>query len=182
MSWKTPKKEDYTPLGPGVCSKGWHSFSIADAEATKSKSSGNLMMVLKYICDAGPDSGSEVVDRIVFTEDGDFGERKSRTVADAAQFDWDEDVETFEDWVAEWLVYPALRLDILVDHEYTTGSGPEGQETWKNNVTKEEWDAHDGRKFTKAIPKQFRPVTLSAEIDTNLHLVQSSETGNDAPF
>jgi hypothetical protein len=177
MGYKAPVKADIRPLAGAICSKGWRSFSVGDAEATKSKTSGNDMMVLKYICDCGEDVGAEIIERVAFSDDNEFGDRKARTIADALDYDWDENAESFEAWVADWLQYPALRLDILVSHEYTLKGGAEAKPTYKNDVSKEDFDNYDGKKYTKAVPKQYRVVSNDAEIDVNLHLTVEDEDG-----
>lgn len=155
----TPEMTDFSP--PAI---GRHDVSIKMSEHAISKSSGKDMQVITFLVDNGPDMGKEVQEYYPFGLESNFGERKLKSTAVAASsaeypegFVF-EPKATWDEFAAQFVRTPPLRLCLKIDHKYSI----ETERGWKDNISKAEYDAHDGRKSVKADIKGFYPPTNPA--------------------
>lgn len=138
---------DETPeFKTGACPAGQYDFTVTTSEFTKSKNSGNPMIVMEFTVDNGPESGHKVKEYFVFanTNGRNYGAERLKSLFGGAGFAWRKTQDMSEEEFAAQFV--GVRFNASVSNSYSIMDG----NTWKDTSSKEEFDNHEGNKNDKA--------------------------------
>jgi len=146
-----PSMNDTSEFGTSsVPSEGQHDVTLKNMEYKKS-SADNDMLVATLIIDNGEDCRMQLTEYMVMGHDSEIGESRLFSIAKNARnhehpngFGWSEDVSSWDEFAAQFVLENPLRFRVEVEHEYSI----ETERGWKNDVNQEKYEEHinDGGK------------------------------------
>lgn len=164
MSVSMPSYDNTPEMRSGVPEEGWHHSTLKTMKYRESKA-GNPMLVGTFGIDVGEDKGADVTEYFVMGLESGFGESKLKSFAVNARspehregFKWGQQ-PTWDAFADQFNTTPALRVQIRLEHDYSI----ETDRGWKDGVSKEDFEAHDGKKSRKAQIADYDVVTEKPE-------------------
>lgn len=146
-----PSMDDTSEFGTSsVPSEGQHDVTLKNMEYKKS-SNDNDMLVATLVIDNGEDCRMHLTEYMVMGHDSGIGESRLFSIAKNSRnhehpngFEWSEDVSSWDEFAAQFVLENPLRFRVEVEHEYSI----ETERGWKNDVTQEKYEEHinDGGK------------------------------------
>jgi hypothetical protein len=145
-----PDYDSTSELSAGVPDLGHHDVSLTACELTESKA-GNDMLVFTFVIDNGEALGIELKDYAALDLQSQFGEKKAKAIAAKARWRWPSGLKSRKEWAESFIQDPPLRLGVMIKHDLSI----EVDDSWKNGVSQEDWEAHDGRKNKKGVIDRY---------------------------
>lgn len=140
--------EDFST--PDVPAEGHQNVSIKNMSYEVS-GSGNDMLVAELIIDSGEDARMLLTEYLVMGHESGIGESRLKSMAKNTRthefkdgYRWEDDVDSWDDFAAQFVRDEALRFGVEIEHEYSI----ETERGWKNDVGKDKYQSHveDGGK------------------------------------
>jgi len=182
-----PSMNDASEFGSSnVPNKGHQDVSLKNMEADKSKA-GNDMLVATLVIDNGPDARLEMTEYLTMGTEYGIGEdrlfsmcKNTRTHELPEGYEWDEDVDSWDEFAAQFVRETPMRFGVEIDHEFSI----ETERGWKNDVEREKYEAHvedGGKGRISAEIVDYREPRAKSEVP-NLSPGQAEEPSEENGF